>query len=273
MCKGDGLKDGFLIDGVENLSGAADVLVDIGLASFHGRNIVVGVGQYFVDPCSELHECVVAESALTAYDVVCFFEFSVIGTEDDWFSKSECFENVVYSVAPTAADIGYVGVVVDRREHAHIVDNQHRSVGGFGVAHLRISHTVAFAEELFYPGYVCLADDVWGQDEFQWRYLGRFEILEQVFFVWFPTASGDDDFGLCWVVPVFWVDKPFYGRVRFDVSGDVEHAVEPCIPGNGAFCDAVRLKELYGFLVLDKKVVKRMELVQEPFAVGFEEIL
>ena len=80
--------------------------------------------------CLQLVESAVAPSASEGDDVACFLEFVEVGTEQDRLSKSYRLQDVVNAHAEAASDIGYVGIAVELREHAHVVDNQYFGRGG-----------------------------------------------------------------------------------------------------------------------------------------------
>lgn len=197
-----------------------------------------------------------------------FLEFVVVGAEEDGFAEGECFEDVVYAVAETAADVGDGGVAVEFGEESDVVDDEDVVVVVVGVGgELGVGDGVR--EKGLDLEDVLPVDEVWSDDGFGGEPVG-FGVAgagEDLFVGW-PCASGYED------VAVVSVEEVFDDGVGEGGGGYLVDAVEACVAGEGAVADVVAVEELEALCVLDEEVGEgEGELAEEPPAVGLEEVL
>ncbi len=194
-----------------------------------------------------LHRC----AGTGGYQSFCFSEVLIVRSEEHGYAIYGGLYGVVYADAEPAADVGHLPVLIDRREHAECVEQQHARMSdvhlvGFGVAHVS---AVEYLEYLVQMGFVYLVGH-----EHEFGVFVRVHVACQQLLVLRPRAARYDHLRRS-------CHESFHRGYLFGVSGYLVHAVEACVAGHGGVRNAVCLQQLHRCLVLHVDVC---EVRQQP---------
>ena len=113
-----------LLNGGKNLFCAAEVLLHVLGAGLRGLLPFAGVGNEGTEGVHELLGRVDGPASSAGDDVARLLELLVFGPEDDGLAEGDGFQYIVDAHAKAAADISHVGIAVEFRKEADVVDDE-----------------------------------------------------------------------------------------------------------------------------------------------------